>query len=193
MPPLNLHTVFATCLEQLFGGGVCCYSGYSLSTPRSIVASRTVKTIARIVWIFPLLMVFLTVDQAKVAYDLHQTWEHGTPAIAEVTDYERSNRVDVTLDYVGLRVPLEDGGVLDQPRMSLPHSLAPRLEDQATVAVHVRPGAPQEIVIDQLMPAHALIAAGQSGMAFFTALMLAGGFYWWNRNIRQQEEAVQEA
>ena len=146
----------------------------------------TTRLIARLLWILPAVLLFLTVNQAKVAHDLRQTWEQGTPATAEVLAYDNSNRVDVTYGFVSLRVPLSDGSAIEKEHMSLPATLLPRLEGESELAVHVRPEAAQEVVIDKLMPAHWLIAAGQAGMSFFGFLIFGGGVLWWNRYLGRE-------
>lgn len=157
------------------------------------MASNAARLIARLLWLAPALLLFLTLDQVKAALDLRATWEHGAPATADVLEYEDSNRMDVTYGYVSLRVPLADGRVLTKEKLSLPKTLLPRLEGQETLAVRVHPGAAQEVVIDALMPAHWLIAAGQSGMALMGALLFAAGVFWWNRFLRRQgDPAVRE-
>ncbi len=148
--------------------------------------STSSRVIARLLWAAPALLLFLTANQADVAVDLYQTWREGQPATAEVLDYENSNRVDVTYGFVSLRIPLADGTVLTKTRLSLPHTLLPRLEEERTLAVHVLPGTGQEVVIDRLMPAHGLIAAGQAGMALLALLLIGAGVWWWNRLLARQ-------
>jgi hypothetical protein len=148
------------------------------------------RLIARILWVFPGFLLFLAFNQAKVAYDLRQTWEHGTPATAEVLAYDNANRVDVTYGYVSLRVLMPDGSVIEKDQMSLPPTILPRLEDDSELAVHVRPGAAQELVVDKLMPAHWLIAAGQAGMGLIGFLLFGAGVLWWNRYLRRQPSDV---
>ena len=172
------------------------------NTPRT-VSSNAVRIVARVLWILPALWFFLTVDQVKVALDLKATWEAGTPATAEVVTFENSNRADVTYGYVSLRVPLADGQVLMKEKMSLPQSLLPRLQGQETLAVRVRLGAAQEVVIAQLMPAHWLIAASQAGISLLGAILFFTGVFWWNRYLKKkgdparrtldEEEAVVES
>ncbi|MFQ5570610.1 MAG: DUF3592 domain-containing protein [Rhodothermales bacterium] len=149
------------------------------------MASTASRFVARLLWVLPGILLFLTVNQAKVAVDIRTTWEKGTPAIAEVFAYENSDRADVTFGYVSLRVPLGDGEVLTKDRLSLPKTLLPRLEGQASLDVRVRPGTAQEVVIAKLMPAHWLIAASQSGMGLIGALLFGAGVFWWNRYLRR--------
>lgn len=150
------------------------------------------RLIARLLWIVPAVLLFLTFNQAKVAYDLRQTWEQGVPATAEVLAYDNANRVDVTYGYVSLRVPLPDGQVMEKDHMSLPPTILPRLEGETELAVHVRPGAAQELVVDKLMPAHWLIAAGQAGMSFIGFLFFGAGILWWNRSLQRQQGGKEE-
>ncbi len=157
------------------------------------MVSTSARIIARVLWFLPALLLFLTLYQAKAALDLRATWQQGTPASAEVFDYKDSNRADVTYGYVSLRVPLADGQVLTKEKLSLPKTLLPRLEGQQMLEVRVRPGAAQEVVIVSLMPAHWLIAASQSGMAFMGALLFAAGVFWWNRFLRRHGDPARRS
>jgi len=157
------------------------------------VPSNAARIIARLLWIVPALLFFLTIDQAKVALDLRATFDEGVPATAEVITFENSNRADVTYGYVSLRVPLPDGQVLTKEKMSLPHSLLPRLEGQETVEVRVRPGAAQEVVIVSLMPAHWIIAASQAGISLLGALIFFTGVFWWNRYLKKKGDPARRS
>ena len=123
-----------------------------------------------------------------MAINLKSTWERGTETTARVTSYENSHRADVNYGFVSLHVLLEDGRILERDRMSLPHSLLPRLEGKSQLAVRVRPGAAQDVVIDDLMPAHWLIAASQFGISLLGGLLLFIGVFWWNRPLWRQED-----
>ena len=157
------------------------------------MAIKPAHLVARLAWFAPALLVFLTFNQAKVAFDLRATWQHGERATAEILEYEYSNRADVVYDYVSLRVPLPTGNTITKEKMSLPHSLLPRLEGEKEVAVRVNPGAAQEVVIEQLMPAHWLIAASQAGMSFLGALLAGTGVFFWNRWQKRQAAEQEEA
>ena len=143
-----------------------------------------VRIIARTLWGIPALLLLLAFNQAQVAYHLHTTWRQGTQATAEVLEWQRSNRADVTYGYVSLRVPLDGGHLLQKDKMSLPYALLPRLEGKRTVNVHVRPGATQEVVIDAIMPAHWLIALSQVGISLVGAVLFFVGVYYWNAQLR---------
>jgi len=144
------------------------------------------RFVARALWGVPLLLLFLSFNQAKVAHDLRSTWNEGEQALAKVTEWERSNRADITYGYVSLQIPLQDGRILIKDKISLPYSLLPRLEGQRVLAVHVREGAAQEVVIDKIMPAHWLIAASQFGMSLLGAILFFVGAWWWNGHLRKQ-------
>jgi len=158
------------------------------------VVSDTSRLIARALWVFPALLLFLVVNQTMVAVELRATWERGYPAVAEVLAVENTNRADVTYDYISIRVPMADGQVLTKEKMSLPHSLLPRVGGHKTLEVRVRPGASQEVVFASLMPAHWLIAAAQAGMSLIGLLIGATGVFWWNRYLhRQGDPALRSA
>ena len=145
-----------------------------------------VRVIARILWVVPFGLVLLSIDQAKLAYDLRTTWHHGAQTTAEVLEWQSSNRADVTYGYVSLRIPLADGSTLTRQKLSLPNSLLSQLEGVSTLAVHVRPGASQEIVIDRIMPTHWHIAAAQVGISLLGAVIFFAGAYWWNGYLRKE-------
>jgi hypothetical protein len=149
------------------------------------------RLITRLLWIIPLLLLVLTIQQAKVAIDLRATLQEGTPATAEILELEISNRVDVTYDWVSLRVTMPDGRVFEQEQMSLPHTLAPELEGKQQVDVRVRPDAPQPVAITQFARAQWRIAAIQSVMAFVGALLMGGGVFWWTRYLRRQGDPAE--
>ena len=159
--------------------------------------SKSLRLVARLAWLAPALLLVLTVYQIQAAYDLRATWIQGQPAMAEVTFYENVQRYDVTYGYVNLEVELPDGQMLTRKHLSLPTTLLPRIEGQEQLAVHVRPGADQEVVIDALMPAQWLATAGQAGMAFLGFLILSIGIFLWNRHLRRTgdpaERTVEEA
>lgn len=156
------------------------------------MTSRAQLILARLAWFAPALLLFLTVHQAITAVQLRGTWLHGEPAIAEVTEFDNTDRVDVTFGYVNLRIELEDGRVLEQTQMSLPYTLLPRVEGEKRLEVRVRQGAAQPVVIARLMPAHWLIAATQSAIAFFGALLLGYAVFAWNRYLSRHGDPARQ-
>ncbi len=150
------------------------------------------QVVARLLWIFPALLLFLTVYLGKAAIDLYETLHEGVPAVAEVTELEISNRVDVTYDYVSLRVALPDGQVIERERLSLPHSLAPSLAGQSTLQVRVRPGAEQEVVIERIARPQWRIALTNAVMSFIAFVIGVVGVGWWNRYLSRQGDPAQQ-
>jgi len=144
------------------------------------------RLVARLMWVLPALLFFLTLHQGLVAYDLRATYLDGEAATAEVLEMQTTNRVDVTLDAVTLQVTREDGTTQVWRNLSIPHSLKDRVEDQAELDVLIRPGARQEVVMTALMPAHWLIAGGQAGMAFIGAVLLFWGVFAWNKYLVEE-------
>ena len=71
--------------------------------------------VARLAWSVPVLLLVLTLHQAWTAYELQDTLDTGTSAMAEVTRYERSDRKDVTHVELDLLVHMPDGSTFDSP------------------------------------------------------------------------------
>ena len=145
-----------------------------------------VQWIARILWIVPAMLLFLAVNQVKVAWDLKSTWDSGQSAIAEVLSFESSNRADVTYGYLDLRVELATGQVITREKMSLPQVMWTRVQGRDSLAVRVSPEAAQPIVIDRLMPGHWLIAAAQVGISLAGAILFVVGLLAWNVQLRRK-------
>ncbi len=150
------------------------------------MATITPRRVARLLWILPAFLLLLAVHQAKTAYDLRHTLRHGERALAEVTKVETSNRVDVTYDYVNLRVHLDGGRIIERNNLSLPHTLISEVEGKETVAVRVLPDAPQEIVIAAIGSSQWHIAAIQAAIAAGAALLFAAGVFAWNRYLKRE-------
>ena len=150
------------------------------------VVKRFSLIVARLTWVIPIFFLGLAVHQARVAYNIHNTLTQGEPATAEVLELHQENRVDVTYDYVSLRVKTGSGEVITKEKMSLPHSLAPILEGQETLDVRVRRAAPQEVVIARVGGTQWRIAAMNAAMALVGALVFGGGIWWWSRYLRRE-------
>ena len=146
-----------------------------------------VQIIARFFWIVPIALIGLSVNQGMVAHQLRSTWNDGVSAIARVENFDTTNRADVTYGYTHLLIILPDGQMIERERMSLPQSLWSRVKGKDSLEVSVQPGAPQEVVIDQLMPAHWLIAASQMGISLMGALLSAVLAFFWNRSFNKED------
>ncbi len=149
------------------------------------MVSKTSLWIARLLWFAPALMLFLAVNQAKVAFDLRQTLREGIPAVAEVTAYKRVDRKDVTNAELGLRVRLPDGTVIEHEKMALPYTLAFMVEKDS-LDVRVLPGADQEIVITSIAATQSRIAAINAAISLFGFFFFGAGVFWWNRYLRKK-------
>jgi hypothetical protein len=163
------------------------------------MATSSTRWVARALWLAPAFLVFICAQQIWAAYTIGQTIARGTPATAQVTKMEQSNRVDVTYDYMSLRVALPGGDTLTKERMSVSHTLVPLLEDKKQVAVWVRPGAAQEVVIRERGPygqeigrKQRRIAVVQAAMSGLAALMFGFGVFWWNRYLRRRGDPSAE-
>ena len=157
-------------------------------------ASLPLRTLSRLAWLVPALLTYLAINQFYVALDIRSTIANGTLTDATITELEISGRTDVTLDYVSLEVPLADGSTLTREEMPIPHSLAPPLEGQETVAVYVLPGAGQEIVIQQIANTQWRIAAINAAVSLLGALLSAWGVFAWNRYlVRKGDPALRTA
>jgi hypothetical protein len=155
------------------------------------------RWIARAAWLLPVLLFGLALHQGKVAYDLHATKIHGTPATAEVLEVHKDNRTDVTYDYISLRVPLPDGSTLTREKLSLPHGIVPLLLDKETLAVRVDPGGPREIAIMEEIETTPIVdtqmrIAGMNGLiSLVGALLLVVGIWYWNRSLRREGDPAE--
>ncbi len=144
-----------------------------------------VHRVARYLWIVPVALLLLSLNQAKVAYDLRYTLNNGIAAVADVLEVEINDRVDIPYGYVSLRVGLEDGSEIVQEKMSLPYTLLPSVRYEDQLDVRVFPGAEQPIVIQLIASTQWKIAGLQGVMSFVAFLMAAAGVYGWNRLLNK--------
>lgn len=142
--------------------------------------------IARLLWLAPGLLLALAGYLGWSAYRMYYTWQQGIPAVAEITELEISQRIDVTYDYVSLRIPLPDGRVLERKQLSLPHTIAPLLRGLDSVEVRVRPDNPEDVVIVAWARAQWRMALIQAIMSLLGGILFAVGVGWWNRLLRRQ-------
>jgi len=167
------------------------YALDALANPSSIPIAfvSLIRMAARGAWALPILLVLLCGHQAKVAVDLTSTRTNGTAATAEVLDVHLERRVDVTYDYISLRVPLPDGGSLTKEKLALPHSLVPALQDKETLNVRVQPGAARDVVVTEAIGSTTVvdtqrrIAMMNTAISFAAALLFAVGIFYWNRTL----------
>lgn len=142
------------------------------------------RLVARLLWIFPAILLFLTVNQLMVALDLRETLNSGVAAKAEVLEIYKTNRVDVTYAYARLRYPSGEGTV--ERQLTLPISLVGVIEGRDSVDVRVRPGDGQDVVIMDVVRPQWRMAAINSGISFIGLILLTVGVWSWNRYLRQK-------
>lgn len=151
--------------------------------------NRSVRAVARLMWLAPLLLVLYSLYLFKAPFDYRRTLSEGIEAEAEIVELHLDNRVDVSMDYVTLAVTLPSGERLVQERVPLPHSLAPALEGRETVPARVLPGSPKPIVIvsdgGNLAMGRALwrLSVINGVICLVTALLFGGAILLWNRYL----------
>jgi len=138
------------------------------------------RILARIAWIVPAVLLALSIYEAKVARDLAVTAERGVPAVAKVTRYLRADRKDVTEAELDLIITLPDGSTIRRDKLTLPYSIAHRVE-QDTLDVRVLRGSGQEVVISSIVGTQTRIAWSNAGMSLIAMLMAIAGVVAWNR------------
>lgn len=146
--------------------------------------SGPLLVVSRLLWLVPVGLFLLALNQLKVGLDLRHTFLDGEPAMAEVTAFDRVDRADVTYGYVSLRIPLEDGSTLIRDEMPLPYSLLHRVEGNDSLAVQILRGTSQEVIIQIVGNAQWKMAVIQSSMALVAALMAFAGVWAWGHFLR---------
>ncbi|MEX0746549.1 MAG: DUF3592 domain-containing protein [Rhodothermales bacterium] len=142
--------------------------------------------IARLLWIFPLILLFLTVYLAKAAVDIKETLDEGEVVRAEVLELYKTGRVDVTYGFARLRVPM--GGRLVERKLSMPTSFIEELEGRDSVDVRVRPGHDQEIVIVEVARPQWRMAAINAGISLLGFILLSIAVFSWNRYLHRRSD-----
>lgn len=158
------------------------------------MAASSTHWVARALWLVPAFLLLIAVHQTRTAYTLWQTIQHGQPAMAEVTAFHEENRVDVTYDYMNLRVRLPDGETIRREQMSVPHTIAPLLKNKKQLGVYVRRGAAQEVVVREggIGRTQQRIATVNAAMSGLAALLFGVGVFWWNRYLRRRGDPSAE-
>ncbi len=143
--------------------------------------------IARLAWIVPAALLFLTIHQTYTAVGLQKTLNEGVQTWAEVTHYERSDRKDVTYVSLDLRVHMPDGSVFEREGLTLPYSIGHRVQEDS-VEVSVLPGSAQEVVFTEIGKTHVSIAWSNSAMSLIALIIALIGVVSWNRYLARKED-----
>lgn len=144
-----------------------------------------VKTVARLMWLGPALLVAISIALLRAGFDERTTLESGTLVTAEVVDVNIRNRADVTYGHIDLRVPTPEGEVIER-RLPLPLSLLIPLEDEKELAVWYQPASSTDVVIDFIARAQWKMALIHAGMSALGAILLAIGVFAWNRFLGRE-------
>lgn len=136
--------------------------------------------VARLLWIVPGILLFLTVNQALVAIDLRDTMEDGQLVAAEVLEFSTTERADITMASIRLGVPMPDGST-DVHELPLPITFVRMLEDRDSLNVYLASGADQEVVIAEIGRAQWRLAAINGGISLIGLILVSWGVFAWNR------------
>ncbi len=131
----------------------------------------------------PGILFFLTIHQALVSLDIRDTYREGVPAMAQITEFDLTDRSEVKHAYVGLLVEMDDGTVIQKKHVAIPYTLIQYVRDRDEVEVLVSPDADQDVVFLESGDSHWRIAAVNSAMSFAGFLMFFSGVFWWNRYL----------
>lgn len=148
------------------------------------VALHRSLLVARLLWIFPAILLFLTINQVMVALDLRKTVEAGDVRRAEVIALETTDRVDITMASARLRVPMEDGSTIER-ELPLPITFVKTLQSEGrdSLDVYMEPGSGGGVVIAEIGRAQWRLAAINGGIAVFGFVLLSWGVFAWNRYL----------
>ncbi|MFT5143279.1 MAG: hypothetical protein ACI80V_000594 [Rhodothermales bacterium] len=144
------------------------------------------RAVARLSWIVPILLMALSAQQFMVASSIGETLRSGEEAEAQVLRYFRSDRKDVTLAEVDLRVRLSDGSERTWNHVALPYTIAHRIDEADSVMVRVRTGASPEVVLSAIAGTQRRIALSNGAMSFIVFLIALAGVWSWNRYVSRQ-------
>ncbi len=161
--------------------------------PDAAVKGSSVNIIARLLWLLPAILFFLTIHQVLVAFDIRETFREGEPATAEITEFDLTDRSEVTHAFVGLRVHMDDGTIIERPHVAVPYTLINYVRGREEVEVLVRRDADQEIVFLESGDSHWRIAAVNSAMSFVGFLMFFSGVFWWNRYLARHGDPARRS
>ena len=155
--------------------------------------NRWVVMTARLLWIVPLFLCALAINQALVAFDIRHTLNSGEQAIADVIEIKINDRVDIPFGYVSLKVELDNAREIVKEKMALPYTLLPQVKDRVQLDVLVDPGSRQEIVIANIASTQWKMAGMQSMMCFFGFLFSGIGVFFWNRLLNTRGDPAEAA
>lgn len=139
--------------------------------------------VARLLWIIPGILLFLTINQGMVALDLRQTMRDGRLIEAQVLEFSTTDRADITMASIRLRILMPDGSTTDR-ELPLPITFVRMLEGRDSLDVYLDSGADQEVVIAEIGRAQWRLAAINGGISFIGLILVSWGVFAWNRFLQ---------
>ena len=153
---------------------------------------RASLLVARLLWVFPGLLFLLAINQAIVTMNLRETVRAGAVVRAEVVAFSTTDRADITMASVHLRLPGTDGSHTEHV-LPLPITFVRSLEGNDSLDVFL-PGNPsQEVVIAAIGRAQWRLAGINGGIALFGCILLSWGVYAWNRYLHRKGDPAEVA
>ena len=149
------------------------------------------RVTAKVLWIVPLFLVLLAINQAIVALDIKHTLDNGKEKVADVLEVRVNDRVDIPFGYVSLKVELDSGQELVQEKMALPYTLLPQVKNQEQLRVYILPEARQKVVIAGIASTQWKMAGMQSAICFFAFIMAGIGVFSWNRFLKKKGDPAE--
>lgn len=122
------------------------------------------------VWLLPLYLGGLLIQQINVYYGIEDTFENGNSYTAEVVDFDFRQIAAQTNGYIVVNFE-DDGGNEIERKLSLPIEMAGKLQETRIIPVRYQPGASQEIVLVPAFDIQKGLVLTNMGMAFVGFLL----------------------
>lgn len=137
-------------------------------------------------WLIPLVLLGLFAHQAFIAWSVQNTMSNGEAAVATVKNLQIRDMVAQSHGLVELEIPLKNGQAY-QKKMTVPAAWVYALGKKSlnTMAVHVLPGAGEDVILDEIARIQfrtTLINLGVIAVFFF---MVVFGLVSWSRYLQK--------
>jgi hypothetical protein len=141
--------------------------------------------VARLLWIFPLLLYVVAGFLFVASSSIRLTLENGEAVQAEVVEIHTTERSEYTDARVTVRFASPESVEPRVETLTLPLTLVKHLDDAERVTVRLLPGADHEVVIEEIARPQWRMALIQSFFALFGAVGLSVMIFLWNRMLRR--------